>query len=122
MVVDMDPKTVGRRIKLLRQSKNWSLEELEKHCGVSHSTLSLYEQGKIRRMRAENLQKIARAFSLTFEELTREDIPDGLLKKLGAEFSTLLLKRVAQLSPEGRKSLFDYLEFLLERERRDQGA
>lgn len=72
-------------------------------------------------MRAENLQRIARAFSLTFEELTREEIPLRLCQKLGADFAALLLKQVVGLSPEARRSLLDYLEFLLERERRAKG-
>lgn len=41
-----DSKTIGTRIKNLRESKHYSQEKLGELVGVSTSTISMYEIGK----------------------------------------------------------------------------
>lgn len=55
-----DNKTVGDRIKALREKKNYSQETLAKMIGVAVSTISMYETGE-RSPRDEIKVKIANA-------------------------------------------------------------
>jgi transcriptional regulator with XRE-family HTH domain len=59
---------LGARVKHLRTSRNWSLEDLAKASGVSRSMLSQIEREKANPTLAVTL-RIARAFGLSLGEL-----------------------------------------------------
>jgi len=40
----METKKIGNAMKLLRNSKNWSLEEEGKMLGIHRNTLAIYEE------------------------------------------------------------------------------
>ncbi|HWO50043.1 MAG TPA: helix-turn-helix transcriptional regulator, partial [Ornithinibacter sp.] len=59
---------VGPRLKELRQRRNITLNELAAETGISISTLSRLEAG-LRRPTLEQLLPLARAYSVTLDEL-----------------------------------------------------
>lgn len=50
---------IGKKIEISRREKNWTQSELAKHSGVDRTTISWYENGKIKKIGLENLTKIA---------------------------------------------------------------
>lgn len=63
-----DSKTIGRRIKKLRESKNMSQEILANVINVSPSTISMYETGE-RIPRDETKIKIAKVFNVSVSSI-----------------------------------------------------
>lgn len=61
------PPALGRRIRLRRQARRWSLSELSKRSTIATSTLSKVENG-ILSLAYDRLQLIAGAFGLTLSE------------------------------------------------------
>ena len=68
--------TVGKKIRQLRQSKGWSLAELAKRSGVSLSSLSRMETGKMTGT-LESHMDVARAFGIRVTELYASLEPAG---------------------------------------------
>jgi|YNPNPStandDraft_1061719.scaffolds.fasta_scaffold50903_2 transcriptional regulator with XRE-family HTH domain len=115
----MDLGEVGRRIRMLREEKGFSLRDLEGKTGISRSMLSLYERG-VSRFSAKNLEKIAEALGVTPEDLTEEWVSEETLKNLSRNFKAQLLKKASELSPRGRKKLLEYLTFILFQEEEER--
>lgn len=71
---------IGKKIEISRREKNWSQTDLSNHSGVDRTTISWYENGKIKKIGLNNLTKIANAtnkpisYFLTEEELDQEVI------------------------------------------------
>jgi len=61
-------KQLGMRIKYLRSLKKWSQEDLALEAGVNKNYLSDLERGE-RNPTIKVLEKIARAFGMTLEQL-----------------------------------------------------
>jgi transcriptional regulator with XRE-family HTH domain len=71
---------VGRRIRELRQSKQFLQEELARKAGLSASALSNFEQGR-RRISLEWLRKLSKVLGVSVSDL----IPDSRVRKPLAE-------------------------------------
>jgi len=65
---DMHP-VVGRYVKELRQKRDWSQEQLADKAKISTNTLRKIERGMKRPPRTETLDRIAKAFHMTLEQL-----------------------------------------------------
>lgn len=80
-------KTLGEKIKELRNSKGWSLDELAQQSNVSKAYLSQLENGESERPSAEILYKIATTLgtsisSLLGKTLVVEDDPNEIMDNL----------------------------------------
>ena len=66
---ELDPFNVelGKEIRTLRESKNWSLKEMGKRLGVTDVTVLYWEQGK-NAMTAASLKKVCDMFNLSLAE------------------------------------------------------
>lgn len=121
-----DWKDMGQRLKELRRKKGWSVRKLAREAGVSKSTVSDVELGK-RKPTADYLIKIAQALNMEERELLEwydymEPLPptlDQKLERVAREFDTLFLDHLGELSEESKKSLIDFLEYLIEKQRRE---
>ncbi|MEM0969872.1 MAG: XRE family transcriptional regulator [Verrucomicrobiota bacterium] len=67
---------VCRRLKALRRSRGWSLEELSQRCGVSRSMISQIEREEANPTLAVTL-KLAQAFGLSLGELVEDGTKKG---------------------------------------------
>ncbi len=81
-------KAVGRRVKRLRQEKEWTQAELATRAGVTTNTLRGLERGTLA-TRWPKIQRIAKALGRTPESLLGDDDPikptDALLQGLTRE-------------------------------------
>ena len=111
-------KTLGQRIKELRDQKDLSLRELSQHVKVSAAFLSDVELGR-RNPRAEVLERIAVVLGTTVEDLKKHDtrlVMDDIkrLTTTNPMYGFAFRKAVeSNLSPED-------LMKAIERERRDK--
>ena len=69
------------RLKELRLSKGWSLDELSKMIGVSDQTISNWERGK-NQPGIKNLIKLADIFDISIDYLVGRDVDELLLSLL----------------------------------------
>lgn len=120
-----DLQDKGQKLKELRKEKGWSVRKLAQKVGVSKSTVSDVELGK-RKPTANYLIKVAKALNIDEIELLEwygylEPSPPGLdqkLERVAREFDTLFLDHLGELSEESKKSLIDFLEYLIEKQKR----
>ncbi len=73
---------IARRLKELRNERNWSLDELAKHSGMSRATLSRLENAEVSGS-ASMLGKLCKAYGLTMSRfmLMVEDQFQPVIKK-----------------------------------------
>ena len=79
--------TIGKRIRELRQAKDWTLAELAKRAGVALSSLSRIETGKMTGTLESHIQ-VSRAFGIRLPELYADldsSITPVEVRKGGAE-------------------------------------
>lgn len=62
---------IGERIVELREERALTQIELAKEAGISPSTLSLIESGKVERPHVGTIRKISRALEVSPQELSR---------------------------------------------------
>ena len=67
-VIQLDKKQLGKNIKLIRQTKNITREDLAKKLNISYSSIEKYEQG-LRGFRVEIIDKFAEALGVSVFEL-----------------------------------------------------
>jgi transcriptional regulator with XRE-family HTH domain len=66
---DMERSTVGRKLAGIRERRMWTQARLAEEAGVSPTTVSGIESGRILRPRFGTLRKLARALGVDPEEL-----------------------------------------------------
>ena len=72
---------IAGRIRTLREGRRWNQVELARRAGLSSTTINKLENRKRRGNGRESLEKIARAFGLTVEQLLYGEIQGGLVTK-----------------------------------------
>ena len=116
----------GQRLRELRNKKGWSVRGLAREMGVSKSTVSDVELGR-RKPTANYLIKSAKTLGIAERELLEwygylEPLPPDLdqkLERVAREFDTLFLDHLGELNEESKKSLVDFLEYLIEKQKRE---
>ena len=73
--------SVGQNIKIKRKEKNITTTQLAKMIGVDQSTIVRYENGGVRRVSDEQLQKICDALDCSVIELTGTEAEKRSAKK-----------------------------------------
>ena len=68
----MNNKEIGKKIKLIRQTKNITREDLAKKLNISYSSIEKYEQG-LRGFRVEITNKFAEALGVTINTLLKDE-------------------------------------------------
>jgi transcriptional regulator with XRE-family HTH domain len=66
---DMERSTVGRKLAIIRDRRMWTQARLAEEAGVSPTTVSGIESGRISRPRFGTLRRLARALGVNPEEL-----------------------------------------------------
>ena len=64
-----DPKTVGGRVQILRESRDWSQAKLANEAGISQPTLANFERGQTLGGLALTISKLAAALGVDPEWL-----------------------------------------------------
>ena len=71
---------LGDKIKVYRENKNMTQNEIAEILGVKASTISKYEAGTLE-PNIESLKKLADLFEVSIDELLKEDDFERTLKK-----------------------------------------
>ena len=95
------------RLRALRKERGLTLQQLAKHFGMSHSTLSKYETGS-RKPDMEMLKKLSDFFGVRVDYLIGES-------PVRDKEETVILNKsinMPELPPEAYKELEDFIEYL----------
>jgi len=92
-----DLKQVGARLRAIRHSRGWTLDELAARASMSPSTLSRLEAGK-RQASLELLLPLTRQLGITLDDLVTPAVADPRVRRPVIVRDGLV---VAPLSPEG---------------------
>ncbi len=64
---------VNKKISALRKEKGMSMTDLARATGITQTSISRYESGKIKKIEEDKLARIADALGVSLEELTGKD-------------------------------------------------
>lgn len=104
-------KIIGDRIRIIRNDKGLSIEELAERADVNTTHLGRIERGETI-PKLDSIEKIINALGITFEELFRYIQPTA---KNGGENDTtlaLLINRLNHLNPTEQKEVLNLFEIL----------
>jgi len=104
-------KTIGSKVKELRQERGWSSEYLAAQAGCSQATISYIENDSRRGLKYETLEKIAMAFSVRVIELLPSSAYDG--QDILTSIEKRLVHIFRRVSPEEQKYLLQLLESMI---------
>lgn len=88
---------IGPRLRVLRRSRGWTLDELAARAGMSTSTLSRLESGK-RMANLELLLPLTRQLGIRIDDLVHPETPDPRVRRAVIRHDGLV---IAPLAPEG---------------------
>ena len=101
--------SAGENIKARRREKQISVTELAKEIGLTHSTIVRYENGTIRIIPKDQLEKIARVLNCTVEDLTEGDFKYSAKKKVSSKAVSdeemTLIRKYRQLPPQVQNTI-----------------
>jgi len=108
----------GDVIKMLRKQNGLTQDEVAAVLNVNKSTIQKYENGMIQNLKIDTIRKLCILFQtpswyFIFPEVYQKDKKTTKLYDEGI----LMIRYFAQLSEEGRKKVFDYLEDLMQIEK-----
>jgi transcriptional regulator with XRE-family HTH domain len=85
----MERGTVGTRLVLIRERRMWTQVRLAEEAGISPTTVSGIESGRISRPHFGTLRKLARALGVEPEELVSSSVPpeEGVSSDLSLEWA-----------------------------------
>ena len=95
------------RLRALRKERGLTLQQLAKHFGMSHTTLSKYDTGS-RKPDMEMLKKLSDFFGVSVDYLIGES-------PVRDKEETVILNKsinMPELPPEAYKELEDFIEYL----------
>jgi transcriptional regulator with XRE-family HTH domain len=107
--VDKEPILIGERIAELRIGKGLTQTELASAVGVSQSSVSQMELGKVSRVDAWIVAKLAQALETTMDYLlamTDDPSPRRSVQRLAVDEA---IRQVLILSPAARDALAEFL-------------
>lgn len=108
------------KLKLLRESKGWTQEELAKRLGVSRSKIGNYELG-LREPGFEDLEAFADIFNCSISYLIENDRlgPDNWYTAKESYFLTLeeagVINKYREMNVVGKKELERFTDYLMTR-------
>ena len=110
---DTDVIVAARHLVAIRKSQGLSREELANRLKISVTDLTRYEMG-LTRLPSDLIDRLAEIFGVTGEYSSHELSQDELEEILGETWFRVPTK----LSSEGKRSIEDFITFVMEREER----
>lgn len=112
--------SLDEKVKRLRKKREMNQEELAEASGLTQATISRIESGQVKELKSDALMHLAIALKVTMDYLVgrtkRFTSYDLFRTDPDAEY---LLKAYRELSPQGRRQLKEYIQYLLLAERVD---
>lgn len=110
----------GDYIKALRESKGFTLREVEKKTEVSNAYLSQLESGKIKQPSPTMLFKLAELYGVKYEVLMEKvgyPVPQANNDFKARKSENTVLHRIGKISNEEEMELLEYLKFIRNRKK-----
>lgn len=104
-------KVVGNRIKVLRNEREWSQEELAHRAEIHPSHLGRMERGE-KSTTIGSLEKVISALGITFEELFRFVNPEYIDKDTDILFN--IINKLSKRSVEDQKIILNLIDTLFQ--------
>jgi len=102
-------KTLGERLKELRNLTTLTLRQVEEATGISNAYLSQLENDKIKHPSASILYKLSKLYNVDIDTLL---IAAGIINPLDSETSAFYKKLPFTLTKQEEEELLKYLQFL----------
>lgn len=104
-------KKYGLAIRVLREKKGDTREELAKKLGISESALGKYERGE-RSIKPDLFEEIAQLYDVSLSYFFGEEVEvPAELKKAGVKWITFIKEmEERQLTPQQIKAALDFIE------------
>lgn len=120
----------AERLTELRTRRGLTQDELGRALGISRGAISMYESGKRFPTDEDFLRRVADFFGVTIDHLLghagphvgdKPFLPPDLVQAIMAlpEESRRVFLRAKNLTPEGLRSVVDYIRFKLNEEKQD---
>ncbi|MBE3588135.1 MAG: helix-turn-helix transcriptional regulator [Thermoanaerobacteraceae bacterium] len=117
----MNNTDFGNWLKEKRISAGYESQGLlSRACGIDHSTIARWERGDTKPS-PDNLKKLAPYLGISYQDLLAaagylDDTPPTQPKQYdGLE---VFLRSIGKLTPEGKKMVYDYVEYVIDLEER----
>jgi transcriptional regulator with XRE-family HTH domain len=112
----VDEKTIGRRLRELRERRGLTQAQLAEQVGIDQTLVSNYERGTVR-LHGALVAGFAKALKASSDEIL--GIKESALKSPATSGRLLRrLQRIEQLSRADQKSVLKFLDALIERNER----
>ena len=123
-----DFKTFGEYLAYIRETRGYSLRDVEdtvsdsikrkildEECSVSHGYLRNLESGEVNAPSPFKLKALAYVYRIKYEMLMQKvGYWDETLNKVTRDATfTLMLKEVPQMTDEEKKSLLEFIDFII---------
>ena len=104
-------KIIGNRIRMIRNDKGLSIEELAEKADINTTHLGRIERGETV-PKLDSIEKIVNALGITFEELFRYIQPAAESGGKNDTTLALLINRLNSLKPSEQKEVLNLFEIL----------
>ena len=117
--MDNQQNSLGDFLRVNRNTRQFSLRDVERQVGISNAYLSQLESGKIRNPSPNVLYKLASLYDVSYRELMQ--LAGYPVPEASESSATRFAARVGPVTREEEEELIDYLAFLRSRRNRRGG-
>lgn len=96
--------TVGEKIKMYREKKGYTLEELGNRVGVGKSTIRKWENGIIKNMRRDKIQILAEVLGCSPLEFI--DVDKNVIEKYQKELDEYVVRQQEKEDAKGTSAIY----------------
>lgn len=96
--------TVGEKIKMYREKKGYTLEELGNRVGVGKSTIRKWENGIIKNMRRDKIQILAEVLGCSPLEFI--DVDEKVIEKYQKELDEYVVRQQEKEDAKGPSTIY----------------
>lgn len=96
--------TVGEKIKMYREKKGYTLEELGNRVGVGKSTIRKWENGIIKNMRRDKIQILAEVLGCSPLEFI--DVDEKVIEKYQKELDEYVVRQQEKEDAKGTSDIY----------------
>ncbi|MGN6640004.1 MAG: helix-turn-helix domain-containing protein [Mucilaginibacter sp.] len=106
----------GEYFKALRESKGFTLRDVERKVDVSNAYLSQLESGKIKQPSPLTLNKLAQIYEVSYETLM-EKVGYPVPERASKPIASSIAYKVGSITSEEELELLNYLKFMRSRKK-----
>ncbi|MBO6793215.1 MAG: helix-turn-helix transcriptional regulator [Balneolaceae bacterium] len=108
----------GQYFKALRESKGFTLRDVEKKTDISNAYLSQLESGKVKQPSPNTLFKLSEVYRVAYSLLMKKvgyPVPDDSINNEKSMVQTIVSNKLGEISSDEEIELLQYLKFIRSR-------